>query len=56
MDQYEWKYINFPAKTKNWERFETNNKTTAFKVLFLLNNKNKIRQANISKHNLKCEN
>ena len=46
----------FFRKSKDLERSETNNKTAAFDVLFSLNNKNKMRQANISKHNLKCGN
>ena len=48
MERYKFSHKN--------KKSETNNKITAFNVLFSLNNKNKIRQANISKHNLKCGN
>ena len=45
IDQYDWKAMNFPIWSKDWKRFETNNKAIA--VLFLPSNSDgleKIRQ------------
>ena len=56
INSYKWKEINFPSKSKDSKRIEINNKTIAFNVLFPPNNKEKIRQAYISKRNLKREN
>ena len=50
---YKWKEIKLPAESKDWKRFERNNKTITPNVLFPPNNKEKKRQAYISKHNLK---
>lgn len=56
IDQYEWEEIHFPAETKDWKKFGTNNKTIAFNVLFLRSNNEVIKQTYISKHNSKREN
>ena len=50
--------MNLPTESKNWKRFEKNNKTVALNVLFFSNNSHgleKIRQAYISKHNSECK-
>lgn len=36
IDQYDWKEIDFPIWSKDWKRFETNNK--AIVVMFLPSN------------------
>ena len=56
IDQYEWEEIHFPAESKDWKKFETNNKTIALNVLFLRSNNEVIKQTYISKHNSKLEN
>ena len=58
-----WKDIAFPAQSKDWRKFEDNNKTIALNVLFMPYNKKQevnefdgtkcIRPAYISKHNNK---
>ena len=53
---YKWKEIKLPTESKDWKRFERNNKTIVPNVLLPPNNKEKRRQAYISKHNLKREN
>ena len=34
-----WKEITFPSQKKDWEKFESNNKSTALNVLFAENDK-----------------
>ena len=55
-DQYNWKGIDFPSHSKDWKKFQQNNKTIALNILFLPHNTEKIRLAYKSKHNFKHEN
>ena len=51
IDQYNWKDIDFPATSKDWTKFELNNKV-ALKILFVPHNTKKIQLACRSKYNL----
>ena len=53
IDQYNWKEIDFPSHSKDWKKFEQNNKTIALNILFVPYNTEKIRLAYKSKHNFK---
>ena len=55
-DQYNWKGIEFPSHSKDWKKFEQNNKTIALNILFVPYNTKQIRLAYKSKHNHKREN
>ena len=35
INNYNWKRINFPAGSKEWQRFEKNNDTIALNILYL---------------------
>ena len=35
IDQYNWKRIEFPSHSKDWKKFEQNNKTIAINILFI---------------------
>ena len=37
IDQYNWKDIDFPAASKDWKKFELNNKVTS-NILFVPHN------------------
>ena len=50
IDQFNWKDINFPSTSKNWKKFELNNKI-ALNVLYVPHNTKKIHIAYKSKHN-----
>ena len=50
IDQY-----NFPSHRKDWKKFESNNKTIAYKILYVPYNTEEIRHAYKSKYNLKRE-
>ena len=41
----------FPSHSKDWRKFECNNKTIALNILYVPYNIERIRQAYISKHN-----
>ena len=56
IDQYNWKEIDFPSHSKDWKKFELNNKSIALNILFVPYNTEKIRLAYKSKHNFKREN
>ena len=56
IDQYNWKEIDFPSHSKDWKKFELNNKSIALNILFVPYNTEKIRFACKSKHNFKREN
>ena len=56
IDQYNWKEIDFPSHSKDWKKFEQNNKRIALNILFVSHNTEKIRFAYKSKHNFKREN
>ena len=51
INNYNWKGIEFPSHSKDWRKFERNNKTIALSMLYVPYNKEQIRQACISKHN-----
>ena len=46
-----WKDIEFPSNSKDWRKFDCNNKTIALNILYVPYNTKEIRQAYISKHN-----
>ena len=56
IDQCDWKEINFPSHKKDCNEFETNNKTIALNILYVLYSTEEIRHAYKSKNNLKREN
>ena len=56
IDQYNWEGIEFPARIKDWERFEQNNKAIALNILFVPHNEKAINLAYKSKYNRKREN
>ena len=56
IDQYNWKEIDVPSHSKDWKRFEQNNKRIALNILFVPHNTEKMRFAYKSKHNFKSEN
>ena len=51
IDQYNWKDIDFPGTSKDWKKFELNNKV-ALNILFVPHNTKKIQLAYRSKYNL----
>ena len=51
INNYNWKDIEFPSHSKDWRKFECNNKTIALNILYVPYNIKQIRQAYISKHN-----
>ena len=54
IDQYNWKDINFPSTSKDWEKFELNNEI-ALNILCVPHNTRKILVAYKSKQNLTCD-
>ena len=56
IDNYNWKDIEFPSHSKDWKKFEQNNKTIALNILFVPYNTKQIRPAYISKYNHKRDN
>ena len=54
IDQYNWKDIDFPATSKDWKKFESNNEI-ALNILYVPHNTKKIQVAYKSKHNLNCD-
>ena len=55
-DNYNWKDIEFPSHSKDWRKFEQNNKAIALDILYVPHNTKEIRQAYIPKHNDKRDN
>ena len=51
-----WKDIEFPSHSKDWRKFEQNNKTIALNILYVPYNTKQIKQAYISKYNNKHDN
>ena len=51
INNYHWKGIAFPSHSKDWRKFECNNKTIALNIQYVPYNIEQIRQAYISKHN-----
>ena len=56
VDQYNWKDIEFPSCSKDWIKFEQNNKTNALNILYVPYNTTKTELAYISKYKNKREN
>ena len=56
ISQYGWKNIDFPVTLKDWKKFESNNKSIALNVLFVLYNTKQIKLAYKSKDNHKRNN
>ena len=54
IDQYNWKDIDFPAKSKDWRKLELNN-DIALNILYIPHNTKKIQLAYRSKDNLTCD-
>ena len=54
IEQYNWKNIDFPSMSKDWKKFELNNKI-ARNILYVPHNTKKIEDAYKSKHNLTRE-
>ena len=50
IEQYNWKEIDFPLYKKDWKKFEENNKSIAFNILYLPRNTEEIRHAYKSKY------
>ena len=50
------KDIEFPLHSKDWKKFEQNNRTIALNILFVSHNTKQIRQAYISKYNHESDN
>ena len=42
-DQYNWKDIELPSHSKDWKKFEQNNKKIALNILFVLYNTKQIK-------------
>ena len=56
INQYNWEGIDFPVGTKDWKKFERNNKTIALNILLIPHNEKTINPAYKSKYNRKREN
>ena len=54
INQYNWKYIDFPSTSKDWGKLELNNEI-ALNVLYAPHNTRKINVAYKSKKNLSCD-
>ena len=52
INKYNWEGINFPSEKDDWKKFDKNNVTIAFNVLYA--KKEKIYPAYVSKHNSNC--
>ena len=48
---YNWEGINFPSRSKEWQKFEENNDTIALNILYVEKFTNKISVAYKSKYN-----
>ena len=56
ISKYNWEVIEFPAGSKDWKKFEQNNKTIALNILFVPYNTETIRVLYRSEYNNKCKN
>ena len=56
IDQFNWKEIDFPARSKDWKNFELNNEKIDLNILFVPCNTEIIRLAYKSKDNFKHKN
>ena len=55
MNNYNCEEIEFPARPKDWIKFERNNKTIALNILFIPRNTKTIRVAYRSEYSNKCK-
>ena len=53
---YNWKDIEFPSHSKDWRKFEPNNKAITLDIVCVPYNTKQIRPAYISKYNYKRDN
>ena len=51
INQYNWNKIDFPSTGKDWQKFESNNKSIALNILYVPHNTGKICHAYKSKRN-----
>ena len=51
INNYNWKDIEYPSHSKDWKKFECNNKTIALNILYVPYNITEIKQGYISKYN-----
>ena len=51
INRYNWADIKFPSHSKDWRKFECNNKAIALNILYVPYNTKEIRQAYISERN-----
>ena len=51
INNYNWKDIEYPSHSKDWRKFECNNKTSALNILYVPYETKQIKQAYITKHN-----
>ena len=56
IDNYNWKDIELPSHSKDWRKFEQNNKTIALNILFVPYNTKQIRPVYISEYNHQGDN
>ena len=56
IDHYNWNETDFPSRSKDWKKFESNNKSIALNILYVPHNTEKICHAYKSKYNLPREN
>ena len=56
INNYNWKDIEYPSHSKDWRKFECNNKTVPLNILCVPYNTKQIKQAYISKHNEERDN
>ena len=56
INNYNWKDIEFPSHSKDWKKFEQNNKTIALNILSVPYNTKQIRPAYISKYSHERDN
>ena len=55
INKYNWEGIEFPARPKDWKKFDRNNKTITLNVLYVQYNTKTISVANRSEYNNKCK-
>ena len=56
INNYKWKYIEFPLYLKDWRKFQCNKKAIALNILYVPYKTKEIRQVYTSKHNDKRNN
>ena len=56
INNHSWKDVGFPSHSKDWRKFECNNKTIALNILYLPYNTKQINQAYTSKYNNERDN